>query len=112
LASYFSAISSEASFRAAMMKSKSSEVRTIYILVMVAFYFFQEEGFKGKTFLFFNGSTSYLYIVTSLGLCSASTSSPPPQLGDMEAVFPEVLLKFWTSLVFFFLLVLGVFCSL
>jgi hypothetical protein len=47
-----------------MMKSKSSEVRTVCILVMVAFDFFQEEGFKGETFLFFKGLTSSLGGVT------------------------------------------------
>jgi hypothetical protein len=90
-----------------MLKSKSSEVRKVYILVMVAFNFFREKGFEGETFLFFKGSTSSLGGVTSLGLYSASTSSPPPWSGDMEAVFPEVLLKLWTSSIF-----LSVFCSL
>jgi hypothetical protein len=86
------------------MKSKSSEVRTVYILVMADFNFFREEGFRGETFLFFKGSTSSLGSVTSPGFCSVSTSSSPPQSGDTEAVFPEVMLKFWTSSVF-----LGVF---
>jgi hypothetical protein len=63
-----------------MMNSKSSEVRTDCILVMVDFDFFREEGFGGGgrgggTFLFFNGSTLSLGNVTSLGLYSASTSS-------------------------------------
>jgi hypothetical protein len=90
------------------MKSKSLEVRTVCILVMVDFDFFQEEGFwGGGTFLFFKGSTSSLGGVTLLGFCSAPTSSSPAQSGDTEGVFHEVLLKFWTSLVF-----LGVFCSL
>jgi hypothetical protein len=71
--------------------------RTIYILVMVGFDFFQEEGFMGETFLFFKGLASSLGGVTSLGLCSASTLSSPPQLGDIEGVFSEVMLKFWTS---------------
>jgi hypothetical protein len=95
-----------------MMKSKSSEVRIVCILVIVAFDLFQEEGFRGETFLFFKGSTLSMGGVTSPGLCSNCTLSPPPRSGDMEAVFPEVLLKFWTSLVFFCLLVPGVFYSL
>jgi hypothetical protein len=48
LASCFSAISSEASFRAAMMKLKSSEVRMVCILVIGDFDLFREEGFGGK----------------------------------------------------------------
>jgi hypothetical protein len=91
------------------MKSKSSKVRAVCILVMVAFDFFRDEGFRGGTFLFFEGSSSSLGGVTSLGLYSASTSSPPPRSGDMEAIFPEVLLKLWTSSVFF---CSGVFYSL
>jgi hypothetical protein len=39
---FFSVISSEASFRVAMMKSKSSELRTVCVLFMVAFDFFQQ----------------------------------------------------------------------
>jgi hypothetical protein len=77
-----------------MMKSKSSEVRTVYILVMVAFNLFQEEGLGGETFLFFKGSTSYLGGVTSPSLCSASTLSSLPRSGDTKAVFLEVILKF------------------
>jgi hypothetical protein len=94
------------------MKSKSLEVRTVYILVMEAFDFFWEEGFRGETFLFFKGSTSSLGDFTSPSISLASTSSPPPRSGDMEEVFNEVMLKFWTSSVFFRLLVLGVLCSL
>jgi hypothetical protein len=92
-------ISCEASFRDAMMKSKSSAVSTIYILVTVALDLFWEEGFEGVTFLFFKGSASSLGGVTSPCFCSysfpfiSSTSSSPPRLGDSEAVFPEALLK-------------------
>jgi hypothetical protein len=95
-----------------MIKSKLSKVRTIFILVIEAFDFFWEEGFKGETFLLFEGSTSYLGGVTLLGFISASTSSSPPQSGDTEGVFPKVLIKFWTSLVLFCLLVPGVVWSL
>jgi hypothetical protein len=95
-----------------MMNLKSSEVRTVCILVIEDFDFFREEGFRGETFLFFKGSTSSLGDVTSPGLYSISTSSPPPQSGDMEEVFTEVLIKFWTSSVFFYLLVTSVFYSL
>jgi hypothetical protein len=58
-------ISIEASLRAAMMKSKSSVVSTVFILVMVALDFFQEEGFREEAFLFFKGSISSLDDVTS-----------------------------------------------
>jgi len=95
-----------------MMKTKSSEVIKVFILDMVAFNFFWEEGFWGGEFLLFKGSTSSLGDVNSLGFCSSSTSSPPHQSGDVDAVFTEVLLKFWTPSVFFCLLVLGVFYSL
>jgi hypothetical protein len=65
LTTYFYKISGEASFIAVMMKSKSSTMRTICILVKVALDFFREEGFRGETFLFFKGSTLYLGGVTS-----------------------------------------------
>jgi hypothetical protein len=94
------------------MKSKSSVGRIVCILVTVALYFFQEEGFVGETFLFFKGSTSSLGHVTSPFFFSASTSSSTPWSGDSEAVFPEALLKSWTSIVFFLLFVPGVSCSL
>jgi hypothetical protein len=61
--------------------------------------FFQEEGFGGDTFLFFKGSSSSLGGVTFLFFCStyfsfiSSTSPSPPCSGDMEAFFPEALLK-------------------
>jgi hypothetical protein len=108
----------EALLRATMMNSKSSVVSTVCILVMVALDFFWEEGFRGKTFLFFRGSVSSLGSVTFPCFCStslpfiSSTSSSPPQSGDTEAVFPEALLKYWISSVLFLLLGLGVSCSL
>jgi hypothetical protein len=46
------------------MKLKSSEVRTVCILVIGDFDIFQEEGFEGETFLFFEGSSSSLGGVT------------------------------------------------
>jgi hypothetical protein len=80
----------------------------IYILVMVAFDFFQEEGFGGEPFLFFMGSTS------SSCLCSTSFSfnslPSPPCSGDMEIVFTDVLSISWTSSVFLVMLGLGVSC--
>jgi hypothetical protein len=89
-----------------MRKSKSSEVRVVCILVMVAFTFFQEEGFRGEPFLFLRESTS------SPSFCSTSLSpksSPsPPCSGEMEAVFTDALSNSWTSSVFFALLGLGV----
>jgi hypothetical protein len=101
-----------------MMKSKSSTLSTVCILVKVALDFFQEEGFEVETFLLFKGSVSSLDDVTLPCFCSSylpfisSTLSSPPRLGDTEAVFSEALLKSWTSLVFFLLLVPGVSCSL
>jgi hypothetical protein len=92
-----------------MNKFKSSEVRTVYILVMVAFDFFQEEGFKGEPFLFFRGSTSSPYFYsTSL---SFKYSPSPPCSGDMEAVFTDVLSNSLTSSFFFILLGPGVSCA-
>jgi len=91
---------------------------TVCILVKVALDFFQEEVFEGETFLFFNGSASYLGAVTSPCFYSSyfpfisSTSLSPPQPGDTEAVFSEALLNSWTSSIFFLLLVPGVSCSL
>jgi hypothetical protein len=101
-----------------MMKSKSSIVSIVCILVKVALNFFREEGFGGETFLFFKGSASSLGGVTSPCFYSSSfpfissTSSSPPRPGDTEEVFFEVMLKSWNSSVFFLLLVLGVSCSL
>jgi hypothetical protein len=80
------------------MKSKSSEVRVVYILVMVSFTFFREEGFGRETFLFFEGSSSSLVGVTSLFFYSTSvpftSSSSPSCLGEIEAVFAKVLLTY------------------
>jgi hypothetical protein len=93
-----------------MRKSKSSEVRTVCILVMVAFDFFQEEGFGGEPFLFFKGSTSSpCFYSTSL---SSNSSPSPPFSSDMEAFFTDTLSNSWTSLVFFVLLGLGVSCAI
>jgi hypothetical protein len=58
LASFIYKISSEASDIVAMMKSKSSSVRKIYILVLLAFDFFRDVGFVGETFLLLDGSMS------------------------------------------------------
>jgi hypothetical protein len=111
-------IYNEASLRASMMKSKSSKVSTVFILVMVAFDFFWEKCFRGETFLFFRGSTSSLGSVTFPRFCSSplpfisSTSSSPPHSGDTEAIFPKALLNSWTSSVFFVLMGPCVSCSL
>jgi hypothetical protein len=94
------------------MKSKSSEMRMVYILVMFSFIFFREEGFGRETFLLFKGSSSSLGNVTLPFFCSTSTPSispPYPHLSvDMEAVFMDALSKSWTCLVFFILLGPGV----
>jgi hypothetical protein len=50
----------EASLTAATMKSKSSNVREVHILVTGVLSFFLEEGFRGETFLFFDESSSSL----------------------------------------------------
>jgi hypothetical protein len=118
LASYFSVISYKASFRDSMMNSKSLVVSTVCILVTVVLDFFQEECCGGETFLFFRGSVSSLGSVTLPFFYSvsfpfiSSTSSSPPQSGDIEELLPKALLKSWTSSVFFFLLGLCVSCSL
>jgi hypothetical protein len=104
--SCFYAISNESSCRDAMRNLKSSEVRTIYILVMVAFDFFREEGFRGKPFLFFRGSTSYPFFYSTY--LSFNSSPSTPCSGDMEAVFTDALSNSWTSSVFFVLLISGV----
>jgi hypothetical protein len=79
------------------MKSKSSEVRIVFIFVIESFDFFQEEGFGGETFLFFEGSSSSLGGVTSplfFSTYAPSISPPsPPCPGDMEAVFTDALSK-------------------
>jgi hypothetical protein len=101
-----------------MMKSKSSTVSIVCILVKVALDLFQEEGFGVENFLFFRGSTSSVGGVTSPYFFSSSfpfissTSSSPPWSGDTEEVFSDVLLKSWNSSIFFLLLGLGVSFSL
>jgi hypothetical protein len=107
-ASCFSAISREASCKAAMRKSKSSRVRMVYILVMVAFAFFQEECFRGEPFLFFRGSTSSPCFYSTY--LSPNSSPSPPYSCEMEAVFTDVLSNSWTSSVFFSPLGPGVSC--
>jgi hypothetical protein len=62
----------EASDMAAMMKLKSSSMRKLCNLVLLAPDFFLEVGFMGETFLLLEGltsSTGSLGNVTSLGLC-------------------------------------------
>jgi hypothetical protein len=65
-----------------MMKLKSSNVRVVYILVTEGLGFFPEEDFKGKTFLFFDKSSSSLGGGTSpfcfsISVPSISSPSPP-----------------------------------
>jgi hypothetical protein len=90
-----SSTSYEASFTAAMMKLKSSNVRVVRILVTGVLVFFQEEDFKGETFRFFDESSSSLGGGTSPFCCSISAlliSSPsPPSSGEMDAVLTDVL---------------------
>jgi hypothetical protein len=105
-------MSYEASATVVMIKSKSSTMSIVYILVKVSLDFFQKVGFMGETFLFFKGSSSSagsLGGVTSPCFCwssflfVSSTSSSPPHSGDIEAVPSDALLNFWTSSVFFLL---------
>jgi hypothetical protein len=78
----------------------------VCIFVMVAFDFFQKEGFGGEPFLFFRGSTSSpCFCSTSL---SSNSSPSAPHSGDMEVVFMNALSNSWTSSVFFVLLGPGV----
>jgi hypothetical protein len=62
------------------MKSKSSEVRVVSNLVLVSFDFFLEEGFGGKIFLFFEGSSSSLGSVTSPFFYSTFAPSISPAI--------------------------------
>ena len=88
-------ISFEASLIAATMKSKSSNVRVVHILFTGVLGFFQEEDFKGETFLFFDESSSSLGGGTSPFYCSIfspSISSPsPPSSSVIEAVLTDAL---------------------
>jgi hypothetical protein len=98
-ASCFSSISSEISCRAAMRKLKSLEVRTVCILVTVAFDFFLEEGFRGEPFLFFRGST--LSPCSYLTSFSPNSSPSSPCSSEIETVFSDALSTLWTSSFFF-----------
>ena len=66
-------ISFEASLTATTMKSKTSNVREVRILVTGVLGFFLEEDFRGETFLFFDesslslgGGTSNFYFSVSV----------------------------------------------
>jgi hypothetical protein len=106
-------ISSEASFKVATKNSKSSRVRVVLNVVLVALYFIWDQGFGGVTFLFLDGSSSSLGGVTSPLFFSTSVtpSSPPssPYLGEIEVVFVDVLWTSCTSSYFFILLCPGFF---
>jgi cytochrome c biogenesis protein CcdA len=102
-ASYFSMISFEASLTTATMKSKSSNVREVCILVTGVLGFFLKEYFRGETFLFFDESSSSLGGGTLNFCCSVSVpySSSPSSSGVMEAILTDRLSTSWTSSVFF-----------
>jgi hypothetical protein len=85
------------------MKLKSSKVRVISSLVLVAFNFFLEEGFGGETFLLFEGSSSSLGGVTFPLFYLTSIPSSPLST-EMDAVYMDALSRSWTSSVFFILL--------
>jgi hypothetical protein len=93
--SCFSNTSCEASFTAAMMKLKSSNVRVVCILVTGVLAFFREEYFGCDTFHFFDKSSSSLGGGTSPFYCSIfppSISSPSaPSSGEMDVVLTYVL---------------------
>jgi hypothetical protein len=93
LASFFYKISFEASDTAPMMKLKSSSMSTVCNLVLLAFDFFCDVGFKRETILlldvsassggFYGGVTSPCLCLSSSPLFSSlSTWSSPPLLGD------------------------------
>jgi hypothetical protein len=71
------------------MKSKSSEVKVVSNLVLVAFILFLEEGFGGETFILFEGSSSSLGIVTFPLFYFTYVPSPP--------FSADPLSKSWTS---------------
>jgi hypothetical protein len=91
-------ISFEASLIAATMKSKSSNVRAVHILVTWVLGFFLEEDFRGEIFLFFDESSSSLSGGTYTFCCSVSV---PSSSGVMQAVLTDRLSTSWTSSVFF-----------
>jgi hypothetical protein len=64
-ASFFGAISIEASFSAMNRNLKSSGVRVVLNVVWMALVFFQDEGFIGEIFIFLEGWSSSLGRVTS-----------------------------------------------
>jgi hypothetical protein len=109
---------SEAYDTAAIMKSKSSTVSTVCSFSLLALEFFRDVGFVGETFLFLDVSglsggfcssvTSPFFCLSYSPLCSSlSTSSPPPLLGESDAVFSDVLCISCTYSFFFILLLLG-----
>jgi hypothetical protein len=83
-------------------------------LVLVAFIFFLEEGFRGETFLLFDGSSSSLGGVTSPFPYSTSVPSisppSPPLSGDIEGVCAEMIWTSWDSSFFLVFLYPGVSC--
>jgi len=87
-------ISFEASLTAATMKSKSSNVREVCILVIGVLGLFLEEDFRGETILFFNESSSSLGGGTSTFQVSVPYSLSPSSSGVMEVVLTD---RFSTS---------------
>jgi hypothetical protein len=83
----------EESLTVTIMKSKSSNMRAVHILVIGVLGFFLEEDFRGLTFLFFDESSSSLGSDTSTFCCSFSipSSSSPSSSGVMEAVLIDRL---------------------
>jgi hypothetical protein len=106
-------ISFEASLTAATMKSKSSNMRVVRILVTGVLGFFLEEDFRGETFLLFDESSSSLGGGTSAFYCLVSIPylSSPSLSGVMEVVLTDRLSTFWTSsilfIIFSFFVLLG-----
>jgi hypothetical protein len=86
-------ISFEASLTTATMKSKSSNVRAVCILVTGVLGFFLDENFRGETFLFLDEASSSLGDGTSTLCCSVfePSSSSPSSSGVMEAVLKNRL---------------------
>ena len=75
------------------MKSNSSNVRAVHILVTGVLGFFLEEDFRGETFLFFDESSSSLGGGTSTFCCSVSVPylSSTSSSGVMEVVLADRL---------------------
>ena len=110
-------MSSKAYDTAAMMRSISSTVRTVWNGGLLSFDFFRDEGFVREPFLFLDVSASergslgcvtspYFYLSSPPSSSSLSTFSPPPPSCESSVVSFDVLLNFCNSSLFLFLLLI------